>query len=277
MFDIQKIKESADFIATAFPSLTPSISIQTGTGLSGNFNGIRIEGTISYGEIPHFVRSTAPSHAGNLIAASWNGVQILILDGRFHYYEGYSMQEVVYPILVLKALGYHTIVLTNASGSVSARVPAGSIVNITDHISLHHENPLRGLNDERLGPRFPSMSQAYDVTGGQILHACAEKLNITLKDGIYLGLPGPNFETPAEYRMAAILGADLIGMSTIPEVIAANYCGLKVNALSIVSNLFDPDQPSFQTSLEEVLEQVKATSSSLISLLEEAIPRLANI
>ena len=267
----ENIQNSKNYLQQVLENFKPSIAIQTGTGMTTSFEGLEIIREVPFQNIPHFVTSTAPSHMGRLLFCTWKKINLLVLDGRFHYYEGYTMREVTYPIYLLKALNIEHLILTNASGSVNPDIIAGSIVNILDHINLHPDNPLRGKNDERVGPRFPGMSSAYDIEGSDIIEASAEAMKLDLKKGIYLGLPGPNFETPAEYRMARLLGADVIGMSTVPEVIAANHCGLKVNVLSIVSNQFDPLNSSRGPDLDEVLTMVHQTSNTLMTLLLSAI------
>ena len=264
---LNKIHFTSDFINKRIGEFKADIAIQLGTGMTSGFSGLNIHEQIPYVEIPHFQKSTAPSHKGQMIFGTIQGKNIIILDGRFHYYEGYTMQEVVFPVYTMKYLGVQNLILTNASGSVDPELKEGDIVIITDHINLHHDNPLRGVNDETIGPRFPGMGYAYDSEVIKKIRHCALKEKILIKEGIYLGLSGPNFETPAEYRMARILGANIVGMSTIPEVLAANHCRLKVNAISLVSNQYDDAHPQEEAELEGVLNVVKNNSKDLMRLL----------
>ncbi len=267
MEKLDKILSTVKFLDSRLNGCKPLIAIQLGTGMSAMLVGMKVRHKIPFADIPYFQITSAPSHNGNLLLMDLNGIEVLILDGRFHYYEGYSMQEVVYPVYVLKKFGIRYLILTNASGSVNPSIKAGSIVNISDHINLHHDNPLRGKNDENIGPRFPDMSMAYDRTGYDLINKSAEILNQQICNGVYLGLPGPNFETPSEYKMARLLGADIIGMSTIPEVIAANHSGLKVNALSIVSNQFIAETPLLSSNIDEVVEVVQKSTDNLLRLI----------
>lgn len=270
----EKINISKNYLENIFKPHFPRIAIQTGTGMTAGFPELDVIREVFFKDIPHFVISTAPSHRGSITLCSWKNIEILILNGRFHYYEGYSMQEVVYPVYVLKSLGIENLILTNASGSINPHIKDGALVNISDHINLHHDNPLRGPNDERIGPRFPNMSNAYDAETRDVINVCAKNLEIEISDGVYLGLAGPNFETPSEYKMARLIGADIVGMSTVPEIIAANHCGLRANAISIVSNQFDPQNEHKGSDLEEVITNVNANSDKLMRLVLSVVENI---
>lgn len=268
---LEKIQSTVKYLRSVLNGSSPVLAVQLGTGIATILVDLKILHKISFVDIPHFQIPSAPSHKGNLLIVEMNGMEVLILDGRFHYYEGYSMQEVAFPVYVLKYLGIKHLILTNASGSVHPDIKAGSIVNISDHINLHHDNPLRGPNNEEIGPRFPDMSEAYNRVGFDLINQSAERLNQQIYKGVYLGLSGPNFETPSEYKMARILGADIIGMSTIPEVLAANHCGLNVNAISIVSNQFKTEEPFQTADIDEVLDVVNRSTAQLLKVMRETV------
>ncbi|MEO6189456.1 MAG: purine-nucleoside phosphorylase [Saprospiraceae bacterium] len=264
-----EILESVEFIKERFENI-PETAIVLGTGLSKLVNRIVIIKELSYKLIPHFVPTTVESHPGKLILARWNKKNVILLSGRLHYYEGYSTQEVSYPIRVLKLLGIKDIWLTNASGTVNPEFQAGDLVFIKDHINFHPENPLRGILDPRLGLRFPDMMEVYNKKMlGSAQKAC-ESLQLPFKTGIYFGLQGPSLETPAEYRMIRLLGADIVGMSTVPEAIVAHQCELNILAASIVSNSTpDPDTSQKQkTTIESVIATMEYSSEKLFDVFE---------
>jgi purine-nucleoside phosphorylase len=265
LFD--RIEEAKQYISTIFPS-DARMALVLGTGLGEYANGLNDAISIPYIEIPHFPISTVEGHAGKLIYGFRQGIPIIVMAGRFHYYEGYSSQQVTFPIRVLKALGIDEIILTNAAGGLNPHYNDGEIVCVSDHINMMPDHPLRGYNDERLGLRFPDMLNAYDQGLRSEFHSLADKIGMRLKSGIYLGLQGPSLETPAEYKMARTLGADILGMSTIPEVIVANHAGMKVAVFSIVSNLCFPSSKLTVTTLEDVISVVNKTSVQLASLLD---------
>ncbi|MDQ3143141.1 MAG: purine-nucleoside phosphorylase [Bacteroidota bacterium] len=250
---------------------SPELAIILGTGLGSLINRVEIIKEISYKLIPHFVPTTVESHSGKLILAKWNNKEILILSGRLHYYEGYSTVEITYPVRVLKALGIKNLWITNASGTVNPNFHAGDIVFIEDHINFHPENPLRGLYDERLGIRFPDMSDIYDKNQLALAKKSCEVVGIPYRSAIYFGLQGPSLETPAEYRMIRMLGADIVGMSTVPEVIVAHHAGLKILAASIVSNSSPDNGQTEKTTIESVLEVIKNSSEKLFDVLENCL------
>ncbi|MBK9993838.1 MAG: purine-nucleoside phosphorylase [Saprospiraceae bacterium] len=268
-----EIIESAEFIKERM-SIHPEIAIILGTGLGNLVEQIQIHKEISYKLIPHFVPTTVESHSGKIILASWAGMEILILSGRLHYYEGYSPQQITFPIRVLKELGIKKLILTNASGTVNPNYSAGDIVFINDHINFHPENPLRGLYDPRLGDRFPDMSDVYDKSLLNVAAQCCKELNIKYNSGVYFGLQGPSLETPAEYRMIRLLGADIVGMSTVPEVIVAHNCGLKIIAASIVSNSSPETGLQEKTTIQSVIKVIQNSSLSLFNVFEKLIQKI---
>jgi purine-nucleoside phosphorylase len=264
------IQESAKFIREKFPQL-PDLAIVLGTGmgaLEGRLKPIR---EISYRLIPSFVPTTVESHVGKMVLASWAGREVLLLSGRLHYYEGYSLQEVTFPIRVLAALGIRNIWFTNASGSVNPAFGAGDLVFIEDHINFHPENPLRGIYDARLGPRFPDMSQVYDREWLEKASGVCSELEMPFRSGVYFGLQGPSLETAAEYRMIRTLGGDIVGMSTVPEVIVAQQSGMRIMAASVVSNHVHGYAPSEKTTLESVLAVISQSSAKLFDVYEKML------
>ena len=226
---------TAEWLQQKLP-LIPQIAIILGTGLSDMAEAFPVLFQIPYSDIPGFVTSTAPSHKGNLILADVHGVPVLFLQGRFHFYEGYLMADVVFPTRVLAALGIRILIVTNAAGSLRLNLPPGAIVQLTDHINFMGTNPLIGHNDEAQGERFPSMNQLYDPELGHLADEIALSEAITTYKGVYLAVSGPSLETKAECAAFATLGADLVGMSTVPEVIVARHAGIRVLAYSIVTN-----------------------------------------
>jgi len=262
MYD--KIQETAAFIQSKIKN-QPTIGIILGSGLGDLANAVDAEIEIPYGEIPHFPKSTVLGHAGKLIFGKLNGKNVMMMAGRFHYYEGYNMQEVTFPVRVMKALGIDTLMASNAAGGMNPDFKVGDIMLISDHINQFPEHPLRGKNDDRLGTRFPDMGEPYSA---ELLNkglAIAQKLNIPVKQGIYIGLQGPTFETPAEYRWLHIIGGDAVGMSTVPEVIVAIHGGMKVFAASIITDLGGMENP------------VKVTHEEVLAAANEAAPKLAAI
>lgn len=251
-----------------------AIGIILGTGLGTLTKDMVIHHRIPYQDIPHFPVSTVESHAGELLFATLNHVPVIALAGRFHYYEGYSAAELTFPIRVLKSLGINTLLISNAAGSTRADLEAGDIVLIKDHINLHPDNPLRGRNDDRLGIRFPDMMHAYSPSLRSITKALGSDLGIELKEGVYVGLQGPNLETPAEYNFINIIGGDLVGMSTVPEVLVARHANMEVLAISVVSNKCFPIDSLTETTLEEVIEVVEQASNKLTKLVFNLVNKL---
>ena len=251
-----------------------TLGIILGTGLGTLTKDMEIHHRISYQDIPHFPVSTVESHAGELLFATLNNVPVIALAGRFHYYEGYSAQELTFPIRVLKSLGVQTLLISNAAGSTRADLEAGDLVLIKDHINLHPDNPLRGRNDDRLGLRFPDMMHAYAPRLRSMAKELGKDLEIELKEGVYVGLQGPNLETPAEYNFINIIGGDLVGMSTVPEVLVARHANMEVLAISVVSNKCFPIESLTETTLEEVIEVVGKASNKLTKLVFNLVNKL---
>lgn len=216
----QRVEEACRAIRARFHAV-PKIGIILGTGLGGLAAQIDQATVIPYGEIPHFPESTVESHTGQLVCGRLKGHNVVAMEGRFHYYEGYSMQEVTFPVRVMKALGVEILLLTNAAGGMNHQLQLADIVIIEDHINLMGDNPLRGRNDDRLGPRFPDMAEPYDRPLIALAQRCALELGVSAQKGVFVGVAGPNLETRAEYRMLRAMGADIVGMSTVPEVIVA--------------------------------------------------------
>jgi len=259
-----RIQQTTDFIGEKFNCDRP-VGVVLGTGLGGFADEIEIMEQLPYSEIPHFPQSTVEGHDGKLIYGSLSGKQVIALKGRFHFYEGYSMQEVVYPIRILRRLGVESLILSNASGGVNPAFNVGDIMLINDHINLFPSNPLIGPNDDAMGPRFPDMSEPYDRSFIEKMKAAAKTESIELREGVYAGVSGPCFETPAEYKYLRIIGADAVGMSTVPETIAAKHLGMKVAALSVITDL----------GIEGVVEQV--SHEEVQKAANEAEPKMSAI
>ncbi|MGP1515336.1 MAG: purine-nucleoside phosphorylase [Bacteroidales bacterium] len=262
------ILEATNFIKSKI-NAKPSVAIILGSGLSPLANEIKDPIIISYEDIPHFPTSTVKGHAGNLIFGQINGKDIICMQGRFHYYEGYTMDQVTFPERIFALMGIRILIVTNAAGGINKDFNPGDIMLITDHINFM-PNPLIGKNDERFGERFPSMNEAYDKILQKTAIKVAKDLNIQLQKGIYLAGTGPSFETPSEYLMYRLLGASAVGMSTIPEVIVAVHSNIKVLGLSVISNVFNADSTIQQTH-NEVLENVKSSTSKMVALIKTII------
>lgn len=237
----ERMSEAADFIQSKC-SLSPKIGIILGTGLGKLADRIQKEAVISYANIPHFAISTAPGHAGNLLLGKIEGKNVLAMQGRFHRYEGYSLEEITFPVRVMKALGVQILIESNAAGGMNRNFKAGDVMVIADHINFTGENPLIGPNDETLGPRFPDMSEPYDEELIELTEKIALRESIRCHRGVYIGITGPNFETRAEYRFFHLIGADAVGMSTVPEVIVAKHSGLRVLGISCITDMCIPDK-----------------------------------
>lgn len=264
------IQEAIAFLKSQ-TDLQPRYGLILGTGLSDLADEIEQATEISYQDIPHFPVSTVESHRGKLIFGLLAGTPVVAMAGRFHYYEGYSMEEVTFPVRVLKFLGIERLIISNASGSVNPEIEAGDIVFVRDHINYMGDNPLRGHNDERLGPRFPDMLHTYDRTlNAQALHYANEH-NLRAHEGVYLGLQGPNLETPAEYQFFHRIGADLIGMSTVPEVLVAKHMDLPIFVVSVVSNKCYPIEEIQETTVEDVIAMVGRVTPRLQALVKALI------
>lgn len=268
----QKIQETADFLKSK-TKVAPRIGIILGTGLGGLVKEIEIIDTIPYETIPNFPVSTVESHAGKLIFGKLSGKYVMAMQGRFHFYEGYSLQQVTFPVRVMKAMGVKTLIVSNACGGVNPAHRAGDIMLISDHINLMGGHPLIGKNDETLGPRFPDMYDLYDQELQALAESVALEERIKLQKGVYLALTGPTLETGAEYRMVRILGADVVGMSTVPEVIVARHSGLKVMGFSIITDMGFPEAMR-SVSLEEVIAVAGQAELKFVRLVKQVVAKL---
>lgn len=265
----EQVQETVSFIKEK-TNFTPEYGIILGSGLGSFTDDIQIEFTLPYGEIPNFPVSTVQGHKGALVFGTIGTKKVVAMQGRFHFYEGYSMKEVTFPVRVMKYLGVEKLVVSNASGGVNPNYEVGSIVILKDQINMMPEHPLRGKNDERFGPRFLNMSEPYSNKMIAKAKDLAKNLNIIVQDGIYLGLQGPTFETLAEYKMVKILGADCVGMSTVPEVIVARHMDMECFGLSVITDM--GNEESIETvSHDEVLEAAKKAEPHVRRLIKELI------
>ena len=253
----------------------PEIAIVLGSGLGGFADELQDSVAIPYGDIPNFPRSTAVGHAGRLVIGKFGDLTVAAMQGRTHQYEGYSSRETAFPVRVLGRLGVKSLVLTNAAGGINAAYRQGALVMLSDHINLQGANPLNGPNDERFGPRFPDMSEVYCRSYRRMAQEAAAKLGIDLPEGVYAGLAGPSFETPAEIRYLRTIGADLVGMSTVPEAIVARHMGIRVLAISCVTNMA-AGLSAGEISHEEVLETGEREGETLLALLTAILPGIAS-
>jgi purine-nucleoside phosphorylase len=269
---LSQIAEAVRYIQSVYPA-KPQVAIVLGSGLGNLSNEITVEKEISYGDIPHFPVSTVEGHQGKLILGSLCGRKVAILSGRFHYYEGYTPEQVVFPIRVMKFLGVGTLLVSNAAGGMNVAFRVGDLMIIKDHISLFTVNPLLGKNDIELGPRFPDMSEPYDKELIKKAKVIAARLGIPVHEGVYAGVTGPTFETRAEYKLLHIAGGDAVGMSTVQEVIAARHVGLSVFAMSVITDLGIREADNIITH-EEVLQAAAAAEPKLTGLFRELIAEL---
>lgn len=268
----EKIQETTKFLKSKI-QIKPTIAIILGSGLGSLADVIENAQDISYEEIPNFPKSTVKGHDGKLIFGQLNGKNVLMMAGRFHYYEGYDMQEVTFPIRVMKELGVETLILSNAAGGMNPEFKVGDIMLIKDHINQFPEHPLRGKNDERLGTRFPDMSAPYDADYLNLAKEIAKENNFLIHEGVYIGLQGPTFETRAEYYWLRVIGGDAVGMSTVPEVIVAIHGGMKVFAASIITDLGIREELNVITH-EEVLEAANKAAPKLAKIVSELVKRI---
>jgi len=265
----EKVQETVSYIKEK-TNFTPEYGVILGSGLGSFTNDIEIEFTLPYGEIPNFPVSTVQGHKGALVFGTIGDKKVVAMQGRFHFYEGYSMKEVTFPVRVMKYLGVEKLIVSNASGGVNSNYEVGSVVILKDHINMMPEHPLHGKNDERFGPRFLNMSEPYSKIMIAKAKELAKNLNIIVQDGIYLGLQGPTFETLAEYKMVKIVGADCVGMSTVPEVIVARHMDMEVFGVSVITDM--GDEENIETvSHDEVLEAAKKAEPKVRSLIKELI------
>jgi purine-nucleoside phosphorylase len=267
----QNIDQSANYILKQISGRSPKIAIMMGTGLSSIVDDLEDSLSIHYNSIPHFPQTTVQGHRGKLVYGNLNGCEVIILSGRWHFYEGYSAKQLTFPIRVIKKLGIETILFTNVSGSVNENYSAGDLVVIKDHINFIPDHPLRGQNDSRLGPRFPDMLNTYDKKIRKNIQSVAKDMNINIQEGVYLALQGPSLETPAEYNFVHKVGGDMVGMSTVPEVIVAKHAGLKIGAISIISNVCYPPEKITETTIESVIEVANEASKTLNEVLKKLV------
>jgi purine-nucleoside phosphorylase len=271
--DFTRAESAAQFLLSQTP-LRPSIGLVLGSGLGGFADEFSEAARIPYANIPSFPRSTAVGHAGQLVIGKVGDITVAAMQGRVHLYEGYSAQEVTFPTRVLGRMGIRALILTNAAGGINLEYKQGALVVITDHINLQGHNPLVGLNDDRFGPRFPDMTQAYWKPYREIALRAARRLGKMVYQGVYAGLLGPSYETPAEIRYLRTIGADLVGMSTIPEVIVARHMGLKVLAISCVTNMAAGISDAVLNH-EEVLATGERVKGDFVALLRAVLPEIA--
>jgi purine-nucleoside phosphorylase len=269
---VEMIGAAAERVRARF-STTPDVALILGTGLGALGREMAVRATIEYTDIPGFPLSTVESHAGRLLCGTLGGKTVIAMQGRFHRYEGYTLQQVTFPVRVLQALGARTLVVSNACGGMNPLWAAGDLMLIADHINMLGDNPLVGENDDRLGPRFPDMSAPYDAALRALARAVAVEQRLTLREGVYVAVAGPNLETRAEYRMLRALGADVVGMSTVPEVIVAVHGGMRVLGVSIVTDQCLPDalEPA---SLEKILAVAGDAEPKLTALVRGVLERL---
>ncbi|MBW7869180.1 MAG: purine-nucleoside phosphorylase [Brumimicrobium sp.] len=269
---LAQIKESADYLKSKI-SLQPEVGIILGTGLGGLVNEIDIINEIPYESIPNFPVSTVKGHSGKLIFGMLGGKHVMAMQGRFHFYEGYTMQQVTFPVRVMKALGIKRLVVSNASGGVNPDYEIGEIMVLSDHINFFGTNPLIGKNYDELGPRFPDMSETYDHGMIALAEEIAKELNIKIAKGVYLGLTGPTLETPAEYKMVRILGADAVGMSTVPEVIVARHMDIPCFAVSIITDI-GVEGRIVEVSAQDVIDVANQQEPKMTQIIRELIARV---
>lgn len=268
---LEQIKQTADYIRSQVSEI-PSTAIILGTGLGALVDHIEDKQYIPYSQIPNFPVSTVEGHSGNLIFGTLGKKRVIAMQGRFHYYEGYDMKQVTFPVRVMKALGIDTLFVSNAAGGMNKEFRVGDIMIITDHINLFPENPLRGKNYNELGPRFPAMTEAYDHNLIKIADQIADEKGIRVMHGVYVGTAGPTFETPAEYEYFRIIGGDAVGMSTVPEVIVAVHAGIRVFGVSVITDLGGKDVMDVPTH-EEVQKAAQEAQPRMMEIMRELIDR----
>jgi purine-nucleoside phosphorylase len=265
----EKVQETVSFIKNK-TNFTPEYGVILGSGLGGFTEDITIEHTLSYTEIPNFPVSTVQGHKGALVFGTIGTKKVVAMQGRFHFYEGYDMKQVTFPVRVMKYLGVEKLIISNASGGVNPSYKVGDVAIITDHINMMPEHPLRGHNDERFGPRFVNMSEPYSKAMNAKAFELAKQLNIDLKKGIYLALQGPTFETLAEYKMVKAVGADCVGMSTVTEVIVARHMNMECFGISVITDMGDEDNIE-EVNHEEVLQAAQKAEPHVRNLIKNLI------
>ncbi len=268
---LEKIQQTADFLRQRAGEM-PKLAIILGTGLGNLVDHIDDKLYIPYSEIPNFPVSTVQGHSGNLIFGKMGGKPVIAMQGRFHYYEGYDMKTVTFPVRVFKALGVETLFVSNAAGGMNKEFRVGDVMIITDHINLFPENPLRGKNYEELGPRFPAMTEAYDHKLVALADSIGAEKGLRLMHGVYVGTTGPTFETPAEYEYFRVIGGDAVGMSTVPEVIVAAHAGMRVFGISVITDLGGKDVTEVPTH-EEVQKAAVKAQPTVEAIVKEMVAR----
>jgi purine-nucleoside phosphorylase len=269
---LTKINETVEYI-NSFKVNKPQVGIILGTGLGGLVNEIDIQHEIPYEEIPNFPVSTVESHSGKLIFGKMGNKNVVAMQGRFHYYEGYDMKQITFPVRVMKQLGIEYLLISNAAGTLNLGYKKASLMLITDHINLLPDNPLRGKNEDKLGPRFPDMSEPYDKNLNNKIRNIAKEMNITLHEGVYVAVSGPNLETKAEYKFLKKIGADAVGMSTVPEVIVANHMNLPCCAISVLTDECDPLHLE-PVEISEILKAAALAEPFLTAIYKELVNRV---
>ena len=270
---MNKIKETADFLLSKI-SDKPVVGIVLGSGLGGLGNKIEVSNSFSYNDIPNFPVSTVEGHSGKLLFGKLGGKEVVAMQGRFHYYENYTMQEVTLPIRVMKLLGAESLIVSNAAGGLNPEFKQGDMMIITDHINFFGDNPLRGKNLDELGTRFPDLSKVYNAEYINIAEKAAEEFGYSLQKGIYIGSQGPTLETPAEYNMFKLLGADSTGMSTVPEVIVAHHQGMKIFGMSIITNTDEPAELGGETTHDEVQDVAGIAEPKMTKIIVRLIEQI---
>ena len=273
MTDLRTQRDEAVAFLMTRTAATPAIGIILGTGLGGLVKEIQVQTVIDYGDIPHFPVSTVESHHGKLIFGMLGKKQVVAMQGRFHYYEGYTMRQVTFPVRVMKALGVQTLLISNAAGGMNPLFRKGSLMLITDHINLLGDNPLIGPNDDTLGPRFPDMSEPYSKKLNALAEEVALDAKIRLERGVFVAVPGPNLETRAEYRFLRMIGADVVGMSTVPEDIVAVHMGMAVMGISIITDECFPDALK-PARVEEIIAVANEAEPKLTAIMKGVVERL---
>lgn len=266
---IKKIEDASNFIQ-AKSNFKPEVCIILGSGLAELVNQVKVNVTIDYKDIPHFPVSTVIGHPGKLILGELSGKNVAVMQGRFHFYEGYTMQEVAFPTRVMKACGANILIVTNAAGGLNPVIKVGELMIINDHINLQPENPLLGKNHDALGPRFPDQHAVYDNVLIEKAKSIAKKNNITCHEGVYVGVSGPTFETPGEYKYMRIIGGDAVGMSTVPEVIVGNHAGMKIFGVSVITDEGNPITPK-KISHQEVVAAAKEAEPRMSLIIRELV------
>ncbi len=265
----EQINEAASYVKQ-FCQQKPVYGIILGTGLGALVDDVEITHEVPYEDIPNFPTSTVESHSGKLIIGLLSGKPVIVMQGRFHYYEGYNMKEITLPVRVMKLLGVEKLIVSNAAGALNPSYQISDIMVIDDHINMHYENPLTGKNLDEFGPRFPDMSEPYDQQLLELAQKVAKENNITIRQGVYVSLPGPNLETKAEYKFMRVIGADAVGMSTVPEVIAARHMDMPVFALSVLTDLCSPGKVK-KVDIKDVLAAAAVAEPKMTQLIKELI------